>query len=309
MRIPPGDYFESIDADGAMVPVEVWRDFAGRSKWRMQKSDMVEVMEEDTSSTLFEPPKRAWKYARHDDVNPRDLLLLRLTEVRGLLYRELLSALANSWAFSLTHQTTAAGEKKLLVTVEAKRGWPENNYAKNKFFDSSDMRRVYRFDAKTQRLEGLDAYLHRSGGDVLVLTVERIDYDQPIDPALFVLTLPQDVQLVDWRKDYKEPQRLPDNKKYEKMTPKEAARAFFEACARKDWDEVQKFEITTLDEGYKQRWGGLEIVHLGEPFKTSRYYGWFIPYEVKLKNGGVRKWNLAMRNDNQAHRYVEDGGI
>ncbi len=219
-------------------------------------------------------------------------------------------ALANGWDLKLVHETTARGEKKLLVTVDAYRGWPENNYAKNKFFDSSDIRRVYRFDAKTQQLEGMDAYLHRwSGGDVLVLTVERIEYDEPIDPALFTIELPKDVELFDWRKEYKEPQLLPDNEKYEKMTPREAAQAFFEACAKEDWDEVQKFEIAPLDERFKKTYGGLKIVHLGEAFKAKTYFGWYIPYQIKLRHGTIKKWNLAMRKDNKAHRYVEDGGI
>ena len=70
---------------------------------------------------------------------------------------------------------------------------------------------------------------------MLILAIERIEYDKPIDPAVFVLKLPEKVSL------YKEPERLPDNEKYEKMTPEQAARAFFEACEKKDWDEVQKF--------------------------------------------------------------------
>ena len=109
----------------------------------------------------------------------------------GLLDRELRTALANQWDLKLAHETTAAGEQKLLVTVEARYDWPEKNPAKNKSFESCDMRRVYRFDAQTQRLEGMDAYLHRAGGDVLVLTVEHIEYDRPIDPMRFWIDLPK----------------------------------------------------------------------------------------------------------------------
>ena len=310
MRTPPGEYFEAIDADAAMVPVQVWRQFTDEQKWRIEKPGMVEVMD-NSVDTLLEKPNRAWRYAiRHENVNPRDLMLLQLAGVQGLLDRELRAALANGWDLKLTHETMARGEKRLLVTVDAFRGWPENNYAKNKSFDSSDIRRVYRFDAKTHRLDGMDAYLHRrSGGDMLVLTVERIEYDQPIDPALFALKLPEDVKLVDWRKDYREPQVLPDNDKYSKMTPKQAARAFLEACAKEDWDEVRKFETGPLSEQFRKGYGRLEIVHIGEPFKVQTYFGWYIPYEIKLRTGGVKKWNLAMRNDNRAHRYVEDGGI
>jgi hypothetical protein len=110
----------------------------------------------------------------------------------------------------------------------------------------------------------------------------------------------------------KELERLPDNKKYEQMTPLEAARTFFEACAREDWKEVQKFDTSPLTDDSKKYLGGMTIVHLGKPFQSTAYAGgkgWFVPYEIKLKNGDVHKHNLALRNDNQAHRYEVDGGI
>ena len=310
MRIPPGHYFQSIDADGALVPVEVWRQFGDRPKWRIEKSDMIEVMDDWMTTLLNSERKRGWRdELRRGQPNPRDLLLLNLADVRGLINHELTAALANQWGLKLAHKTTAAGKKKLVVTVEAKTDFPLNNSCRDTFTDAADMRRVYRFDAHSKRLEGMDAYLHRSsGGDVLILTVESIEYDEPIDPAVFMLKLPKDVTLHDWRIECKEPELLPDNEKYEQMTPKEAARAFFEACAKEDWDEVQKFVPHYLDEGFKEQWGGLRIVSLGEPFHVRTYYGWFIPYEVEFKNGGGKKMNLAMRKDNPAKRYVIDGG-
>ena len=35
--------------------------------------------------------------------------------------------------------------------------------------------------------------------------------------------------------------KLPDNEKYEKMTPKEALQAFVDACEEEDWEEAEKF--------------------------------------------------------------------
>ncbi|UCG57848.1 MAG: hypothetical protein JSU70_23655, partial [Phycisphaerales bacterium] len=76
------------------------------------------------------------------------------------------------------------------------------------------------------------------------------------------------------------------------------------------WDEFLKFwSASAVDERIKNHLGGLEIISIGEPFKSGRYPGWFIPYEIKLSSGGVRKHNLAVRNDNPAKRYVVDGGI
>jgi hypothetical protein len=92
------------------------------------------------------------------------------------------------------------------------------------------------------------------------------------------------------------------------MTPKDAARAFLEACAREDWDEVQKFVPEDLSDGFKKQWGGLTIKELGEPFHVRTYYGWYIPYHVEFTNGGHKNMNLGMRKDNPAKRYVVDGG-
>ena len=107
---------------------------------------------------------------------------------------------------------------------------------------------------------------------------------------------------------YKEPQRLANNEKYEKMTPLETARAFFQACAKEDWDEVGKF-YQPLNDDMKRYLGGLELVHLGEPLKSKGYPGWIVPYEIKFKDGNTKSWNLAVRNDNPAKRYLVDGGL
>ena len=93
---------------------------------------------------------------------------------------------------------------------------------------------------------------------------------------------------------------MPDNEKYERMTPAETARAFFEACSKRDWDEAGKFWLMPITDDIKQYLGGLELVKLGEPFQAKPYGGWFVPYEIKLNGGYVKKFNLAVRNDNPA---------
>ncbi len=304
MRTPPGDNFGVILLDCDLTPIEAWKQFGDQPKWRLEEPGRVVVMDGKSLIQLMKSkPNIAMRMPiGNDDWGP----VLRLTDVKKLITRELQSALAKGWNMKLTHETTAAGEQKAVVTVEAKAGLPEGDYLKNKYFEDSDMRRVYRFDTKTQRLEAFEAYVHAAGGDVLVLAIERIEYDQPINPAVFVLNLPDDVEWV------KRIEKLPDNAKYEKMTPKEAARAFFEACAKENWDEVKKFWTIPLTEEMKKHLGGIEIVSLGEPFQSKGYAagkGWFIPYEIKLKDGTIKKHNLAMRNDNKANRYEVDGGI
>jgi hypothetical protein len=100
---------------------------------------------------------------------------------------------------------------------------------------------------------------------------------------------------------------------YEKITPKEAAETFFRACADKNWYEFSKF-IPRLDddkqiEQIKEYLGGLQVISIGEPFKMGEFPGWYVPYKVRFNNGLVQDWDLAIRNDNPARRYVFDGGI
>lgn len=34
----------------------------------------------------------------------------------------------------------------------------------------------------------------------------------------------------------------------------------------------------------------------------------FVPYEIRLKDGSVKDWNLSIRCDNPQHRWYFDGG-
>ena len=77
---------------------------------------------------------------------------------------------------------------------------------------------------------------------------------------------------------------------------------------KEDWDEAGKF-YQPINDDLKKYLGGLKLVRLGEPFKPKLYAGWVVPYEIKFKDGTTKKWNLSVRNDNPANRYVVDGGL
>jgi hypothetical protein len=305
MRTAPHDNFSYVNADLDFVRIDVWKQSGDKPKWRVEKPGRVAVMDGESTALLIRPDY-AMKFPGPSRAAFDTGELLELANVHEMIANELQSALARGGELKIDHETTAAGEKRLLVTVKTKSGLPALDYLKNKFLGTSDMRRVYHFDAQSGRLEGMDGYLHRSAGDVLVLKVEYIEYDQHADPAIFTLKLPEGVQ---WAK---EPEPLPDNEKYEKMTAKEAAQTFFEACEKADWDVAQVFMGRRLSQSLKEGLGGLEIVQLGEPFQSviSLLNGdWFVPYEIKLKDGTTRKWNLALRKNDTARRFIIDGGI
>lgn len=302
LRTLPADNFSYIDANNDFYPIELWKQLEPELKWRVEKPGRVAVMDGQQTLLYIKTGKTAYK---HPSASPSAFdtdWLHRIANLSNTISNELRHAQAQGWKLGLTEETAADGKLKSIVTVMAKCGLPDDDYTRNKFFHDSDTRRVYRFDAQTERLEAVQIYLVRSAGEVQIFDLSQIDYDQPIDPSVWRVDLPADVS---W---YKEPQKLPDNEKYSSITPEQAARAFFEACAKQDWTEAGKF-MSPVNQRLKDYLGSLELVSLGQAFTSKTYPGRFVPYEIKLKDGGVKKHNLAVRKDNPAGRWQVDGGI
>ena len=303
MRNPPYDNFIYLDPKLEFAPIEIWKQFGENAKWRVEKPGRVIVMDGVSTIQLIKPPQNvAIKIPSPSEGAFDTGWLFSFANVQDLVNRQLQSALAKGWDMNLTYEQDN-GVKDLLVTVEAKSAKDADDYLKNDSLDTSDTRRVYRFDDETKLLKAVQIYMHVKDKDVLVFEADKIEYDQPIAPATFTLELPKDVN---W---YQEPTKLADNEKYEKMTPKEAAAAFFEGCTKENWDEVKKYWPMPVDERLKEFLGGVQVISLGEPFQAKPYPGWFVPYEIKFKNGESHKHNLAIRNDNPTKRYMVDGGL
>jgi hypothetical protein len=297
------DNFELIGLDYDFVPNEMRKEFDGtpQGKWRIEKPGRVVVMDGESSLLLIRP-----NHAAAGGINTGFVGWLKpLLDVDKILDSEIKLAQEQGSELLLTHAEGLDGKDKLLVSVEAfAQGDFTNDWLKNKSIDASDNLRIYTFDAETNLLETLEVYVHTDGEDVMVLQITDIEYNLDIDPTLFTLELPEDVI---W---YGQPREIADNEKYQQMGPKETAQAFFQACADENWEEFLKFwSASAVDQRIKNYLGGIEIISIGEPFKSGRYPGWFVPYEIKFKNGSIKEMNLAVRNDNPAKRYVVDGGI
>jgi len=306
MRTIAHDNFALIGLNYDFVPIEMWKEFdgTGQGRCRFEKPGRIVVTEgEFESSLLLIKPNHAAK-GRGDIGSAR--WLKTLLDVDKVLDSEVKLAQQRDSELLLTHEKDANGVDKLVVVVDAfALGDFTNDWCKNTSIVESDNRRIYRFDAETKLLEGLQVYVYpEDGEEVLVFETTDIQYNIDIDPALFTIELPNDVI---W---YEKPKEFSDNEKYQKMTPDEVARAFFQACADENWDEFLKFYSTSeVPPTLKDYFGGLEIISIGEPFKSGLYPGWFVPYEIKFRNGYIKKMNLAVRNDNPAKRCVVDGGL
>jgi hypothetical protein len=302
LRTLPADNFSYIDADSPFYAIELWKQFPPESKWRIEKPGRIVVMDGQQTVMYIKPAKEAVKLPQPTSNAFDTDWLHQIANLSDTINDDLRLAQARGWKLDLAEETVADGRLKSIVTVHAKSGLPDDDYVKNKFFSDADTRRVYRFDAQNERLEAVQIYLVRHGGEVKIFDLTQIDYDQSIDPTVWQLDLPADVS---W---YKDPEKLPDNEKYASMTAEQAARAFFDACAKADWNEAGKF-MSPVNKDMKDYLGGLQIVSLGQAFTSRSYGGRFVPYQIKFKNGKTQKHNLAVRNDNPVHRWQVDGGI
>jgi outer membrane lipoprotein-sorting protein len=302
LRTAPNENFSYIDPDLDFVPVELWKQFGPELKWRVDKPGRLAVMD-GQSTVLFIKPDFATKVGRSSSAFDTQWLH-EMADVSQTLNNELSASKTHGWPVTLAQEQGTDGKPKSVVTVEASTGVLTGDYLKNKFFSTADTRRVYVFDDQSQLLESVKIYLHADSGEKLVFELDQIDYNQPIEAGVFQLQVPATVA---WQQEM---QMLPDNAKYAAMTSEQAARAFFEACGREDWNEAGKF--CTMTGTIKDYLGGLEVINIGDSFTSSLSLisgARFVPYEIKLKNGEVKKWNLALKKDGRTSRWYVDGGI
>jgi hypothetical protein len=305
MRTIPHDNFGMMGLECDFVPIEMWKktDDSGVVLWKVEKPGRVIVTNADSTIMLIRPNSAVKE--RPCPIGSFDTWYGHLMNVGEIIDNALKNTMNQSGdQLCMRNEVLKEGTELVIEIESAAQGDFTNDWCKNRFITESDHKKVYHFDSESKLLKGFEVFVHTEKEDVLVFEVNDIEYNPQLDNSLFTLEIPQDVI---W---FEKPKVLPDNVKYEKMTPKETAEAFFKACSEKNWDEFLKFwSASSVDERLKEYLGGLEIISIGEPFKSGLYPGWFVPYEIKFKNGGTKKMNLAVRNDNPAKRWVVDGGI
>jgi hypothetical protein len=300
VRTLPGDNFSLIMPDQDFVTIELWKQFEPDFKWRVEKPGRVVVMD-GQSTLLFIKPDFGYKVPSATPSALDTQWLHEMANLNNTLETELTAIKSRNWPITLTQEQGADGKAKSVITVEAKSGLGADDYLHNKFFSTADTRRVYTFDNQSELLESVQIYLHAPAGDQLVFKLDEIDCNQPIDPSVFQLQLPANVSVggaMPW---------LPDNDKYAAMTSEQAARALFDACTREDWTEAAKF-FNPLSDSMKQYLGGVQVVSLGTHTTLSNGAE-IVPYEITLKNGETKKWNLGLKRDPTTRRWFVDGGI
>jgi hypothetical protein len=112
------------------------------------------------------------------------------------------------------------------------------------------------------------------------------------------------------------PEVLTNNDAYARMSPKEVVQAYFDAQAKFNWTEMRKFtseaDVTNTrgQVAMAEKEGGdlrkqMPVFEVGEAKWSAEQSAWFVTCRMLA----TKKWQLAVRNDNAAHRWQVDGGI
>jgi hypothetical protein len=302
VRTLENENFEYIDMNASFVDHKLWKVFGNPSKWRIEKPGRTVVMD-GTNQYLYVSGPAGFALVGSADGGTVEWMKILLDPGKILQTEKDFSARNDA-----KYQVVEKGNT-IILTIKAKAlGDFRNTYALNKSINESNNRRVYIFDKSTNLLKSLEVYIEFGNKEIEILHLSTIKYDEPVADSTFIITLPENLKWVSFDKILND-----KHTGLSGVTSEEAAKRFFEAWKQNDWNTVDQLMPGFLNssevELVKQEFGGLTIVSIGKSFKSGQYAGEFVPYEVRLKSGTVKKMNLALRCDNKEKKWYIDGGF
>jgi RNA polymerase sigma factor (sigma-70 family) len=105
-------------------------------------------------------------------------------------------------------------------------------------------------------------------------------------------------------------------------TPDAATEGILDALARGDWDTFitnyaepdvpRNFYDQAFTDEIKSNLVGMEIISIGQPtnwLSNGNINKWFVPYDVRFKDGSEKKFRLSVGQDTSTGRFYFDGGL
>jgi hypothetical protein len=300
VRTIPRDNFALVGTDLEMVEHTITKSFENPVKWRIDKGERVAVFDGNNQYLWMPNFEQGVKAGPNAGFIGWFKILL---DPQAILSKE--QNVAKDKNSKVTMKQN--GNEMLMTVTSNAMGNFINDYSKNKSIEESDNRREYIFDNNTKLLKGLKIYIIQGKKETLILETEKIDYDVPVDPSLFAINLPASVEWKEITNNY-------TSETFKNIGSKRAAELFFQGMANNDWKLVG--ETCDFFNGNSKRvqeakedFGGLTVIHIGEPFKSGLFPGEFVPYEIKFKSGNVKKFNLALKNNNPNKVWIVSGGF
>jgi hypothetical protein len=238
---------------------------------------------------------------------PEKEALSRIAELRKmadpkLVFEQLQAAKAAGKVEITSKEPTEEGEP-IVLTVTPK--------------DATDRQEIYEVDPQTKLVERMTRYRRQGEQWQQIAVCEYLDYNQPIDPKVFQLDLPEDVLTVD--QIARKPGLVKGDLSDEEIATK-VAREFFEALIAQDYEKAgliySGIPAEKLEEGFG-RITFLRIVEIGKPTPHELTKSLRVPVKVEweMKQDGksekqIREFSPFIRPVyGQPDRWEISGGI
>lgn len=241
------------------------------------------------------PFKIGWHYTEYD----YNVLgyLNTLLKPESILESELQSAMSESG----THYEVAKRNNEIILTVYSiPEGDFTNPYALNGSVEESENIRRYVLDAGNYHLKSSTVSMMVDGKEVEVLKMTDIDYN-PKNKRL--PSPPSDITFIEDR-ETTAPSGITG------LDSRETASVFLNALFNWDTEILYKFLYPIeAEEIYRPIYEGSSLLTLGRPFKSGvNPYIVYVPYTIRLKNGNVKKFHLALTRYS-GDAWLFDGGL
>lgn len=298
VRTVARDNFSFVGAECDMVEHNICKSFEKPEKWRVDKGGRIVVFDGKNQYLWISDLEEGIKAGKNANFIEWFKILLN---PESILLKEKASTNNKDSKFILNESN---GELHLTITSKAQGNFI-NDYCKNKSIEESDNRREYTFDSTTKLLKGLKIFILNGDKETLILETENIEYNVAVNQALFSIALPKGLEWKELADDIK-------NETFSNISSKRAAELIFDAMAKSNWDSIKnvwQLSSRVFMVSLKMEYGGLEVIKIGEPFKSGLYRGEYVPYIIKKRNGSIKKHNLALRNDNKNKVWIVDGGL
>jgi hypothetical protein len=156
--------------------------------------------------------------------------------------------------------------------------------------------------------------------------MENFDWNAELDESLFEPDIPddytagEDPRAAQARQEAREArpatdQVLTDEERAALPEIKQTVTRFLQACSDRNRDEMLKYAPGLAKLPAEQRealeayCSGLEIVQMGEPFKTEESDIWRVPCQIRWKGRGTDGKEIRVRYDEALGKFVIAGGL
>jgi outer membrane lipoprotein-sorting protein len=189
VRSEERENFDAIGMDYDFIEYKLWKQFSGERPWRIEKPGRIAVW--DGEKQYLYMPDISYALTAGKEAGFVEWMKLFFSP-KSILETEIAFAKKHNAKYKIDK----TGDEIILSVSAGALGDFHNNYLKNTSILSSDNSRIYTFDKETLLLKSFELFINSDGRSKLVMKINNIAYNIPIEASTFSIKLPPGVE---WR--------------------------------------------------------------------------------------------------------------